>query len=68
MHPDAFRRGHATALLHHLLDTTTGPVTVSTAEANTPATTLYRRHGFTPTRRFEPEPGLTVVAFRLQRG
>ena len=68
VHPDAFRQGHATALLRHLLDHTTGEVHVSTAEANTPATTLYQRFGFTPTGAFEPEPGLTVITFRLQRG
>ncbi|MGW5049640.1 GNAT family N-acetyltransferase [Actinokineospora sp. NPDC004072] len=67
VHPDHFRRGLATALLTDLLARTRGPATVATAAANTPATALYRRHGFTETGRYEPEPGLTVVTFRLER-
>ncbi|GGS27708.1 GNAT family N-acetyltransferase [Actinokineospora fastidiosa] len=68
VHPDHFRRGLATTLLTALLARTSGPVTVSTVAANTPAITLYERHGFTRTGQFQPEPGLTVVTFRLERG
>ncbi|MGX7828190.1 GNAT family N-acetyltransferase [Actinokineospora sp. 24-640] len=67
VHPRFFRRGLGTALLRALLAATTGPVTVSTGAANTPAVTLYERLGFTRTGTVEPEPGLLVATFALER-
>lgn len=66
--PDRFRRGLASALLTDLLAATSGPVTVATGAANAPAIALYTRHGFTRAGDIEPEPGLVVTRFRLERG
>jgi ribosomal protein S18 acetylase RimI-like enzyme len=66
--PDRFRRGLASALLTALLERTSGRVSVSTGAANTPAVALYQRHGFTRTGTAEPEPGLLVATFALERG
>ena len=65
--PDRFRRGLAGSLLTALLERTTGPVTVATAAANAPAVALYQRYGFTRTGTVEPEPGLLVATFALER-
>ncbi|MGQ0839006.1 GNAT family N-acetyltransferase [Actinokineospora sp.] len=66
--PAWFRRGLARALLAALLDRTEGDVVVSTGADNTPAVTLYERVGFERTGTLEPEPGLRLATFRLQRG
>ncbi len=45
--PHFQRRGIASALIAHVLDTCHGQlVSVSTAKKNTPATSLYLKHGF----------------------
>jgi len=61
--PRAFRRGHATALLAALaLAEPAERFTVATGAANTPALTLYRRHGFVPVETREVVPGALVTS------
>ncbi|MDQ3404856.1 MAG: GNAT family N-acetyltransferase [Actinomycetota bacterium] len=66
--PAWFRRGLATTLLRDLVARTEGDLSVTTGAENAPAVALYERAGFTRTGTLEPEPGLRLAAFRLQRG
>jgi GNAT superfamily N-acetyltransferase len=53
VHPRAFRRGIGSRLLSHVLQSSGGArVTVSTAERNRPAISMYEMHGFTIARRW----------------
>ncbi len=65
VHPDAFRRGLASALLQAAERHTAGcdRVTVSTAEKNAPAVALYQKHGYRPAQRTVLPDGLTLVRF-----
>jgi ribosomal protein S18 acetylase RimI-like enzyme len=62
VHPDAHRRGIATALLDALDSIEPAESTiVSTGTANLPALALYRRRGFTPVGERQIAPGVTVT-------
>ncbi|MEU9038223.1 GNAT family N-acetyltransferase [Streptomyces sp. NPDC048352] len=65
--PAWFRRGVASLLLRHALtELFPGrPVEVATGADNTPAVTLYGRHGFTRGADFSPVPGLRMASFTL---
>lgn len=63
--PSHFRRGLATALLRHILETSEGrAVTVSTGEGNEPAIRLYEAHGFRVERRWSTGDGIPMVTLR----
>ncbi len=59
VHPDAFRRGIATALLAAL--PRARRVIVSTAVANAPARALYERHGFRAITESTVPQGIGIV-------
>lgn len=61
--PRAFRCGVGTALVHHVLFLTDGPVTVSTGRANTPARRLYERCGFIEVGEAEVVPELWITRY-----
>lgn len=59
--PEAFRRGHASALLDELLARAgDAPVRVLTGAANGPALALYARRGFAAERDEEVAPGIAI--------
>ena len=60
VHPGAFRRGIASALLAQLPQR----AVVATAAANLPARALYRRHGFRETREHVAPGGVRIVEMR----
>lgn len=65
--PAAHRRGIGTTLLLAVLEAADGrPVVVATGRANTPALTLYTRHGFVIERDEHVPPGLWIT--HLRRG
>jgi GNAT superfamily N-acetyltransferase len=68
VHPRAFRRGVATALLDAVeaREADARRWTVGTGERNAPALALYARRGFRAAEVREPVPGLRWV--RLDRG
>lgn len=60
--PSFFRRGLAGKLIHYILQQTTSTTaTVETAAANTPAVTLYEKHGFIETRQWTPDHGIKKI-------
>ena len=59
VHPDAFRRGIASALLAAL--PAARRVTVSTAALNAPARALYERHGFKVASHSTVPPGIGLI-------
>lgn len=61
VHPLFHRRGHARALVEHVLDHPL--VVVSTGTANTPARTLYESFGFVPIGTCEIAPGVTTTGY-----
>jgi ribosomal protein S18 acetylase RimI-like enzyme len=65
VHPSAFRRGVASKLLSAVERNATGQqhLTVSTAEKNGPAVTLYQKHGYRILKRSELPDGLVLVRF-----
>ncbi|HEU4324412.1 MAG TPA: GNAT family N-acetyltransferase [Roseiflexaceae bacterium] len=69
VHPDAFRRGLASALLQaaERYDAACDRITVSTAEKNTPAVALYQKHGYRPVQRTLLPDGLALVRFAKQK-
>ncbi|MEV6124978.1 GNAT family N-acetyltransferase [Streptomyces sp. NPDC052077] len=70
VHPDAHRRGVATALLDALDSIEPAELTVvSTGTANLPAVALYRRRGFLPVgeRRIAPGVAVTLLDRRTHR-
>ncbi|WUD77294.1 GNAT family N-acetyltransferase [Streptomyces sp. NBC_00510] len=68
VHPDAHRRGVATALLDALDSIELAESTVvSTATANLPAVALYRRRGFIPVGERHVAPGVTVTLLERKR-
>lgn len=62
--PDCSRRGHGQRLVRHVLTGADGPTLVSTAEANAPAVTLYRKLGFVPERVWTTPEGLALISLR----
>jgi ribosomal protein S18 acetylase RimI-like enzyme len=62
--PESVRRGFASRLVRHVLKTAPGAVLVSTAQANIPATRLYRKLGFTTHRQWTTPDGLPLVSMR----
>lgn len=65
--PEHARRGHATRLVRHVLETSDHDVLVETAEANEPALRLYGKLGFQRCgKRLSPE-GLGLVTLRFYR-
>ncbi|MFD8078687.1 GNAT family N-acetyltransferase [Streptomyces sp. NPDC059718] len=68
VHPDAHRRGVATALLDALDSLEPAELTVvSTATANLPAVALYRRRGFAPVGERHVAPGVTVTLLEREQ-
>ena len=65
VHPAAFRRGVATALLDELDGHHPGAAgwSVSTASANRPARALYERRGFGSQRQSETPDGVRIVHY-----
>lgn len=64
--PREFRRGHASALLAHVLALPrAGPVAVSTGADNAAALALYRRFDFVEVARRRTSIGVEVVDLRL---
>lgn len=65
VHPSYFRRGIATQLLHAVEHYAAGAMqlTVSTAEKNGPAVSLYQKHGYQLTQRTVLPDGLVLVRF-----
>jgi ribosomal protein S18 acetylase RimI-like enzyme len=62
VHPRAFRRGIATALLDGLDRAEPAQrAVVSTGTANRPALALYARRGFTPVGTRQIAPGTTIT-------
>jgi ribosomal protein S18 acetylase RimI-like enzyme len=62
VHPDAHRRGIATALLDALDSIEPADLTVvSTGTSNQPALALYRRRGFVPVDERCVAPGVTIT-------
>lgn len=57
----ACRRGIGRSLVEHVLNRSSGPVIVSTAQANSPAIRLYESTGFKVRREFVPDHGIPLV-------
>jgi ribosomal protein S18 acetylase RimI-like enzyme len=68
VHPSAFRRGIAGSLLNAVERSATERqrLTVSTAEKNYPAISLYQKHGYTIVKRNVLPDGLVLVRFVKQ--
>ncbi|MGD9253893.1 MAG: GNAT family N-acetyltransferase [Holophagae bacterium] len=65
VHPDDFRRGIGSRLLHHVLESyQRRSITVSTAAANGPAISLYERHGFSISNRWAID-GIDMVTLNF---
>lgn len=63
--PSAMRRGIASALLGQVLDRTLGrEIVVATGRANTPAVSLYAKHGFSVEGDEEVPPGIWITRLR----
>ena len=64
--PGATRRGIASALLSRVLEASGGrQVVVATGRDNTPAVSLYAKHGFEREVDEQVPPGIWVTRFRL---
>lgn len=63
--PDFFRRGIASLLLDYVFEHFAGmkQFIVSTGKLNTPAVSLYSKHGFVPTDVEEVAPGVELIEF-----
>lgn len=68
VHPGAFRRGIAGALLREVerYSEPGDKLTVSTAARNLPAVQLYQKHGYQLTERTPLPDGLELVRFEKQ--
>lgn len=63
--PTALRRGIATALLEHVRGRSGGrDLVVSTGRDNSPAVSLYAKHGFEAVGDVEVPPGIWITRFR----
>jgi len=69
VHPDHFRKGIADSLMKHVLNEYQNmPLfIVSTGTLNTPAVTLYRKHGFRPVSAVEVAPGVELTTYHLHK-
>ena len=70
VHPDYFRRGIATALLHYVEETAYPDgqhFSVSTGAKNMPARRLYEQFGFVLLQEFPVEPGLVMAFYEKKR-
>ncbi|QDY84094.1 GNAT family N-acetyltransferase [Paenibacillus polymyxa] len=67
VHPDHFRQGIADSLMKHVLNEYQNvPLfIVTTGTLNTPAVTLYRKHGFRPVSAAEVAPGVELTTYHL---
>ncbi|MDN4083333.1 GNAT family N-acetyltransferase [Paenibacillus polymyxa] len=67
VHPDHFRKGIADSLMKHVLNEYRNvPLfIVTTGTLNTPAVTLYRKHGFRPVSVAEVAPGVELTTYHL---
>ncbi|MEE4568627.1 GNAT family N-acetyltransferase [Paenibacillus polymyxa] len=67
VHPDHFRKGIADSLMKHVLNEYQNiPLfIVTTGTLNTPAVTLYRKHGFRPVSAAEVAPGVELTTYHL---
>jgi ribosomal protein S18 acetylase RimI-like enzyme len=66
VHPNYFRRGIGSALVHFVFDTyPTKVFTVETGAANDPATELYRKCGFKELYQYETDHGIRKVRFEI---
>lgn len=62
VHPDYFRRGVGSFLLSNILECLgKSKVTVSTASANVPATSLYKKYGFLITKSWSTKCRISMV-------
>jgi len=67
--PSATRRGIASVLLGEVLDRASGrEVVVATGRANTPAVSLYAKHGFGIEGHEEVPPGIWITRLRRAPG
>lgn len=63
--PTAMRRGIASALLGHVVDRASGrEILVATGRANTPAVSLYAKHGFRVENDEQVPPGIWITHLR----
>ena len=63
--PSAMRRGIASALLGQVLERSVGrEIVVATGRANTPAVSLYAKHGFRVEGDEEVPPGIWITRLR----
>jgi len=65
VHPDYFRMGIAGKLLEHV-ESMAAPgraIVVTTGTSNTPAVSLYEKHGYEPSRMHLIAPGITMTQF-----
>ncbi|MBU9708869.1 GNAT family N-acetyltransferase [Paenibacillus sp. AK121] len=67
VHPYHFRKGIADSLMKHVLNEYQNvPLfIVTTGTLNTPAVTLYRKHGFRPVSAAEVAPGVELTTYHL---
>ncbi|KAF6584011.1 MULTISPECIES: GNAT family N-acetyltransferase [Paenibacillus] len=67
VHPDHFRKGIADSLMKHVLNEYRNvPLfIVTTGTLNTPAVTLYRKHGFRSVSAAEVAPGVELTTYHL---
>ncbi|MEJ3720134.1 GNAT family N-acetyltransferase [Paenibacillus polymyxa] len=67
VHPDHFRKGIADSLMKHVLNgyQNVPLFIVTTGTLNTPAVTLYRKHGFRPVSAAEVAPGVELTTYHL---
>lgn len=64
VHPDYFRRGYATILLHYIFNVPgIKRFIVSTGTENEPAKRLYKKHGFVEVHTFEVNGGIQITEF-----
>ena len=66
VHPDHFRKGIASELLQHVLNTAHKGVSiiVSTGAKNIPALALYERHHFSKVQDIEVEPTIFITQLK----
>ncbi|AHM67871.1 gcn5-like N-acetyltransferase [Paenibacillus polymyxa SQR-21] len=67
VHPDHFRKGIADSLMKHVLNEYRNvPLfIVTTGTLNTPAVTLYQKHGFHPVSAAKVAPGVELTTYHL---
>ncbi|MNI54386.1 Acetyltransferase (GNAT) family protein [compost metagenome] len=65
VNPDYFRQGVAGSLLEFIFESYSGMerFSVSTGKLNTPAVSLYTKHGFVPAGAEEVAPGVELIEF-----